>query len=161
IVVVGATYEGGDAVIARYQANGSPDLTFGTDGVVTTDIAASDLPRAVTVQPDGKLVVAGYSPTATGWGGWLLRYTADGSLGASFGVGGIVKADFGGTDYLMDVVVAKDGGLIVAGTAYPNGAILARYSADGVLDSSFVAAAQPALSGNRGFESVVAIPDGF
>ena len=78
------------AVIARYNANGTPDSTFGTAGVVLTrfPLNPSDhwLGRAVVLQPDGKIVVAGDGNIGSGLGARaiLARYMANGTLDASF-----------------------------------------------------------------------------
>ncbi len=62
IVVVGHAFNGTnlDFAVARYNANGTPDMGFGTGGKVMTDIAGGDdLAYGVIIQPDGKIVVAG------------------------------------------------------------------------------------------------------
>src|SRR5215217_6127747 len=78
-------------------AAGMLDPTFGNGGIVTTDfgIPSNDFGASV-VQADGKVVVAGYSFEAgTGLDFAVARYNADGSLDASFGIGGRVLIDFG------------------------------------------------------------------
>src|SRR5439155_1317723 len=91
LVAAGATDDGSnyDFALVRYNANGSPDTTFGTGGKVTTAIGTrDDVASAVAVQADGKLVAAG----DTGDGGnnyfALARYNANGTLDATFGTGG-------------------------------------------------------------------------
>ncbi|MBI4770572.1 MAG: hypothetical protein HY784_09250 [Chloroflexi bacterium] len=59
IVVAGQS--DGDFALARYNANGSLDTTFSTDGKVTTAIGSYDTGNALALQPDGKIVVAGQS----------------------------------------------------------------------------------------------------
>src|SRR5438128_1850053 len=62
IVVAGGakTSRSQDFALARYNANGSLDATFGTGGKVTTDFAGNDdEAHALVFQPDGKLVAAG------------------------------------------------------------------------------------------------------
>jgi uncharacterized delta-60 repeat protein len=75
IVVTGSAYTSGqtflDFAILRYDANGSPDTDFGTDGRLTVDFfAANDAAEAIAIQPDGLIVVAGVarngSSNATG-----------------------------------------------------------------------------------------------
>lgn len=46
--------------LARYNADGSLDLSFGGDGKVTTGFTGGDSANAVAVQADGKIVAAGY-----------------------------------------------------------------------------------------------------
>ena len=82
IVVIGYTRVGGnnndanDFAVARYNANGSLDASFGDGGKVTTDLTSLDYAQAVAVQSDGKIVAAGYSNNNFA----LARYNADGSL---------------------------------------------------------------------------------
>ena len=64
-----------DFALARYNADGTPDTSFGTDGIVTTDLGTrADDARALAIQPDGRIVVAGIAGDDIA----LARYTADG-----------------------------------------------------------------------------------
>ena len=55
--------------------------SFGTNGIVITDIGSGhDVARSVTIQSDGKIVVAGYSHNGTNRDFAVVRYNADGSL---------------------------------------------------------------------------------
>lgn len=80
-----------DFCVSRRNSNGSPDISFGTNGIVVTPIRnGHDVANDVAVQPDGKIVVAGYS-----WDGQknifaLARYNAGGGLDTAFGTAGIV-----------------------------------------------------------------------
>ncbi|MDQ3928801.1 MAG: delta-60 repeat domain-containing protein, partial [Chloroflexota bacterium] len=63
IVVVGATGEYvSDIAVLRYDSKGKLDARFGHAGKVTTDIMEKDVAQSVAIQPDGKIVVAGYAP---------------------------------------------------------------------------------------------------
>jgi uncharacterized delta-60 repeat protein len=127
-----------DFALTRYNPDGTLDLSFGTGGTVTTDIArGEDFALALTVQADGRLVVAGDAETETGMDFALARYNPDGTLDPSFGTGGTVTTDIsGGGDFLRALVVQADGKPTVAGTAGTDFA-LARYNSDGTLDPSF------------------------
>ena len=132
--------------LARYNADGSLDATFGAGGKVTTRFGLG-LPftraHAIVLQPDGKIVVAGTATAATVGDFGLARYNPNGSLDASFGAGGKVTTDIGGTDSsdaAWAVALQPDGKLVVAGsTAGPSGDAfaLARYTPTGALDSAF------------------------
>jgi uncharacterized delta-60 repeat protein len=144
-----------EMALVRYNADGSLDTTFGGgDGIVTTDLVAgqpADVAQAVLVQPDGRIVVAGFTnltPIGTSQDFALARYTADGVLDLSFGGGdGIVTtpvAPPGGADSAQAIVQLPDGRLVVAGRAAQAGVAgsasdfaLVRYTADGVLDATF------------------------
>jgi uncharacterized delta-60 repeat protein len=136
-----------DFAVARYKNDGSLDASFGSGGKVTTDFVGTsdDLAAGVVVQPDGKTVVAGTADDFTGPTGpdfALVRYNADGSLDTSFGTGGKVFTDFGGSeDFAFGLVLQPDGKIVVAGVSSPTGGLselaLARYNTDGSLDTSF------------------------
>src|SRR5439155_1004806 len=93
LVAAGHAYNAGNIVFAlvRYNADGSLDTTFGTGGKVTTSIGGvDDEAFALVLQPDGKLVAAGYAASATTYAFALVRYNSSGSLDTSFGTGGKV-----------------------------------------------------------------------
>ena len=128
--------------LARYNADGSLDTTFGGDGEVTTDFTSKeDFATAVAIQSDGKIVAVGES----GGGGSnpkfaLARYNADGSLDTSFDADGKLTTDFSqGEDLAWTVAVQLDGKIVAGGDALGDNPTwaLARYSIDGSLDTSF------------------------
>ena len=133
----------GVAAVAA-AAPGDFDLTFGVGGTVVTDLGGDDSARAVAVQPDGKIVVAGGAGLFSGaFSGFALaRYHSDGSLDASFGSGGLVVTGFGAGHPASAVALAlqPDGRIVVAGGVSfgaPNRVALARYTASGALDPTF------------------------
>ncbi len=135
------------AVPAAVQANpGDLDPTFGTGGKVTTPIGSGsveDLATALVIQPNGKLVAAGYTATGLNYDFALVRYNADGSLDGTFGAGGKVTTPIGSLlDDARALVLQPDGKLVAAGytMAGPIGSAdfaLVRYNADGSLDATF------------------------
>jgi uncharacterized delta-60 repeat protein len=143
-IIVGGSANS-DFALARYDPDGSLDTSFGSGGVVTTDLGRRGVDEGfdVAVQSDGKIVMVGRSNGPTGYDFGVLRYDADGSLDPSFGTGGIVTTDFaGGTDYAHGVAIQPDGKIVLAGHASVGGGsgndfALARYNADGSLDASF------------------------
>jgi uncharacterized delta-60 repeat protein len=150
LITVGYTSTGSggnDFVVMRHLRDGALDESFGVGGKVVTAIAdgtGADQARAVAVQPDGKIVVVGYTTGfATGSDFALVRYNADGSLDTGFGDGGKVVNDFSAeTDRINAIALQADGRIVVAGDSYTgtdNGVdfALARYTVDGVLDASF------------------------
>jgi uncharacterized delta-60 repeat protein len=132
-----------DFAVARYNDDGSLDTSFGAGGKVTTDFASTDdIPYSVTVQADGKIVVAGITDPGNAANFGLVRYNVDGSLDASFGAGGKVSTDFGANlEPGNSVTIQADGKIIVAGftvVGISNADFaLARYNSDGSLDTSF------------------------
>src|SRR5262245_3944367 len=76
---------------------GALDLTFGSNGKVTTDLGGPDEGTGLALQPDGKIVVAGIALDGAGEGNFAVaRYLADGSPDPGFGSGGKVVTDFFG-----------------------------------------------------------------
>ncbi len=143
IVAVGvadpAGFLKGDFGIARYNPDGTLNTSFGTGGIVTTDIRGdADQAEAVAVQPDGKIVVAGLTATVAGriTDFALARYNPDGTLDQSFGSHGIVTTDISGDDAAVDLGIQADGKITLVGTAGEQIA-LARYTPNGSLDLSF------------------------
>jgi uncharacterized delta-60 repeat protein/CSLREA domain-containing protein len=145
VVAGGYTNRNGnvDFALARYNADGTLDSSFGTGGEVVTAISsASDVINAVAVQSDGKIIAAGITGAGTGQQNIALaRYNSDGSLDTSFGSNGIVITVLGPPENRANAVaLQRDGKIVVAGSSWSNsarfGAVL-RYNSDGSLDSSF------------------------
>jgi uncharacterized delta-60 repeat protein len=137
ILVVGRT-DFGDFALARYNPDGSLDASFAGDGKLTTDFGGSDIARAVALQKDGRIVVAGQTDFAFA----LARYERDGRLDTSFDADGKLTTDFGGFDGAYDVAIQPDGRIVAAGYGGSNefglgGFALARYNLDGSLDTTF------------------------
>jgi uncharacterized delta-60 repeat protein len=95
-----------DVLVLRFNPDGSPDPSFGSNGQVVTDptagIASSrtgSFGDAVLVQSDGKILVGGLAAHCLGRfctvQAALLRYTSNGSLDSGFGTGGIVLGSAG------------------------------------------------------------------
>jgi uncharacterized delta-60 repeat protein len=144
--ILAGGYGGVGFGLARYNDDGSLDSSFGSGGLVTTHIARLDEQiNAITVQPDGKIVVAGYCDTDTGsWDFALARYHTDGSLDPTFGVNGIIITTFAGrgSDEAYAMALQSDGKIVVAGlshnfTSTSENFALARYDANGNLDPDF------------------------
>ena len=142
ILAVGGS--NGDFVVARYNPGGSPDATFGTNGVVTTDLGSTqDQAEGVVVQADGKIVVAGFTQSASnGLDFAVVRYNTNGTLDTTFGTGGIVTTDFDHLDdQAADVALQSDGKIVVFGTvtvaANTTEFGVTRYNTNGSLDTTF------------------------
>ena len=114
-----------DFSLVGYTANGTLDSTFGNGGLVTTDFSGGtdDIAYAITRQSDGKLVVAGRTGEYPENDFALARYSSDGQLDQTFGVGGKVVSDFSSIDEAFGVAF-QNGKIVLAGIAFPNGANL-------------------------------------
>jgi uncharacterized delta-60 repeat protein len=85
IVAVGHANYARFAVV-RYDTDGTPDATFGGDGVVKTSFTpGSDIAYGVAIQPDGKILVAGSASLADGSAFALARYDTEGLFDTTFG----------------------------------------------------------------------------
>lgn len=125
--------EGGirDFQVARYEADGSLDPGFGVAGSASLDLGGDDEANAVTLQPDGRIVLAGSSGEAEAHDVGLVRYLPDGSLDDSFASGGVARTDFGSDDVANAIVVQPDGKPAIAGFSGLSGNFLvARYQGD-------------------------------
>jgi uncharacterized delta-60 repeat protein len=131
-------------VLLRYKSDGSVDTSFNRIDKLTTAVGTGDCHgEGVTVQDDGKIVVAGYSFNAGGQSCiTVLRYRKDGSLDPSFADAGKVTTSIG-TNYAIakSVTMQSDGKIIVAGDSFidssNNDFAVVRYNANGTLDTSF------------------------
>jgi len=144
IVVVGSCSNGSnyDFCLARYLANGALDTSFNTTGKVITAIGSGDdNVYAVALQPDGKIVAAGYCNNGSNYDFCLARFLANGALDTSFNTTGKVITAIGASgDYANALALQPDGKIVAAGNCW-NGAndvfCLTRYLASGALDTSF------------------------
>lgn len=143
IVLVGLSPRStADVALARYNADGSLDGSFGTGGKVRIDFGAGEYGNAVALSPDGKLVVAGRQQNPTGDDFLVARYNSDGSLDTTFGSNGVVIADLanGLADVATGVAVTPLGEVVVAGHAKSKESwkmVVARYAVDGSSVTSF------------------------
>ena len=156
LVAAGISFINGgeDFSLARYNPDGSLDTEFGVLGRTVTNLGGNDGVFALVVQPDGKLVAAGFSNSGSGPAFALARYRPDGSLDPGFGNGGVVLDVVGGFGFSTSLVLQADGKLVAAGTSanlatfatFSTDLALARYNPDGSLDTSFGAGGHALLS---------------
>jgi uncharacterized delta-60 repeat protein len=139
VVAVGRAVDFGAFALARFNPNGSLDMSFSGDGVQTTAFGFDSEARKVAVQADGKIVAVGRSDV---YDFALARYNPDGSLDSGFSGDGMQTTDFlGNLDVANDVAIQGNGRIVAVGTV-GGGATgedfgLARYNTNGSLDTSF------------------------
>jgi uncharacterized delta-60 repeat protein len=156
--------------IARYNSNGSLDTSFGLNGQAATLGPAS----AIKLLSNGQFLVAGSFQTSIGtppapnnFGVALTRYNSNGTIDTTFGSqGGVVTPFTGNIDAVAFALAIQSNGDIVAagqaGSEAPDGPssfALARYTANGQLDTSFGTdgTVTTAFDNNTAFVSVVLI----
>ena len=123
-------------------APGDLDPSFGTGGIVTTALGTqADRPRAILIEPDGKIVVAGETFIGPTYDAFIARYLLGGALDPSFGTSGVVRLRTTTYDHLVYAIVREaDGKLVVAGVAHSAETpdfYLARRMPDGSPDPTF------------------------
>ncbi|MBE9211527.1 DUF4347 domain-containing protein [Plectonema cf. radiosum LEGE 06105] len=172
ILVVGETSRGtGDFAIARYNLDGTLDLSFGNNGKVITQISSdTDTGYDLAIQSDGKIVLVGNTQNGTQVDIAIARYNADGSLDNQFGNSGKVVTDFENkNDYVKTVAIQSDGKIIVGGRIQSNNThhdpdfALIRYNTDGTLDTGFGVGGRvitAVTSGQDLIDTIIIQPDG-
>ncbi len=150
ILVAGRSSNGGfmNSVLLRFNADGTPDLSFGTNGVVQHDLAlGSEFIRSSAVDAQGRLVVGGHffsDVTETNSDMFIARFLPDGSLDATFNGTGLVIRDLHSTpdaEEAYEVLLQPDGKIVLCGFTGPDPAytelVVERYLDDGSFDPSF------------------------
>ncbi len=145
-LVMGGQLLSGDRMfaLARFSADGKIDTSFGTNGMTTMVVGSggSSSSNDMLVLADNKILLAGYGANGnSGEDLALARYSADGVLDSSFGTAGITLHDVGGfADRINAMALDSNGNVVVAGYALDadgRNFLIARFTADGVLDTSF------------------------
>ena len=142
--LVAAGSAGSGCGIARYLSDGTADPSFGYQGKAY-DCRLRET-WAVSLQPDGKIVIVGASlvtGSPSGVDFAVVRFNADGSPDTGFGSAGLVITDIPGGDTFdvaYGVAIQPDGKIVVSGTADAGAndcACVVRYLPDGTLDTFF------------------------
>ena len=131
-----------DYAMARFNADGTPDNTFGTGGLVTTDINGEwDNAYAMAIQNDGKILLAGEAYMGGKRNVGIVRYNPDGSCDCSFGSGGFAILSIGSVIDRTRAIALQADGKILAGGWMNNGLddqlFLTRFNTDGSTDNTF------------------------
>jgi uncharacterized delta-60 repeat protein len=133
-----------DFAVVRYNTNGSLDTSFDGDGIVTTQFGEhSETARAIAIQADGKIVVAGFASVGTSLNDFAIaRFNSNGGLDTSFDSDGKVITAIGTNSRAHSIAIQSDGKIVIAGVAttplpFSNDFALARYNQNGILDTTF------------------------
>jgi len=145
LIVAGWASNGSSKVFAmiRYNTDGTLDMSFDGDGFVTADFSygTTDELRGVAMQPDGKIVVVGYTGDALGSGLQerlaVGRLNPDGSPDVSFGTGGMATLQPLNADHLGNELAIQTDGMIVIACASGNDFGVVRLNTNGTLDTNF------------------------
>jgi uncharacterized delta-60 repeat protein len=107
---------GKDLAMVRYNHDGSLDATFGSSGIVISDLLGmNEGPRSITLQSDGKILVSGTATLdAASYGiesSFVARYTPTGEIDRTFGADGLMRLP----SEVSAMHIQNDGAIIVAG----------------------------------------------
>lgn len=134
---------GAQFAVARYNTDGSLDTTFGGDGTVQFrfyDPPNMNFARNVVVQSDGRILVSGLAgPNEQSASAVLARLNTDGTLDTSFGGGDgkvTLNISSGVGNGFRGIVQQSDGRIVAVGAAGTN-PFIARFNADGSLDTTY------------------------
>lgn len=129
------------AVIVRYNSNGSIDSTFGTNGKII--ISSVDLNESALLT-NGKIVLVGFVGTSPTFDFYVARLNPDGSFDTTFNGTGAVILDLRATsDSASSVKIQTDGKIVVGGRAARTSSgsssdfSIVRLNSDGSLDTTF------------------------
>ena len=148
-------YGSSDFALARYNNNGSLDTSFGTGGIVTTNLNPDngfDTADALTIQADGKIVAVGMY--------YSTRYNPDGSMDVTFGSNGLVRTDSINMQ-VTSVALQGDGKLVLGGLNTGTTPVFAllRLNTDASMDTSFNGTGMSSTNvlGSGSYEPIVAV----
>lgn len=168
IVAAGGNAQG--IAVARFTGGGALDRQFGANGIVTLTVpSVTAVATALTVQADGRIVIAGQADGVV-----LARLLGDGTPDPTFGRGGIVLSRVPGMlAGARSLAIQRDGAIVVAGWfgvdtngvalgTEADGFLLLRYTRAGTPDPTFGdgGRVQTAIGPRASAEGVAVQPDG-
>lgn len=171
--LVGGTYVSNhgenDFALARFNANGSLDTTFGTAGKVVTSFIDNghnySFVNSIHPLPDGRFIVVGTSGVASLFSKLVMaRYNADGSLDTGFGTNGKVISTLWPNSLPGNKLVFLPGGgfMVTSAKLYVDtqnyDVAVEKYTEDGILDTSFGTNGQVVTSYSGGLNSARSTP---
>ena len=143
-----ATYsETRSPALVRFNQNGTLDASFADNGIVRSLLGMSFSQfYSVAIQPDGKVVAAGFAISSSNSRDMLIvRYQSNGTLDSSFGRGGLVTTHANGLSRANSIAVQQDGKILAAGYSHVDPAAqtsdtyltVVRYLPNGGVDADF------------------------
>ncbi|HBG70582.1 MAG: hypothetical protein A2W93_02330 [Bacteroidetes bacterium GWF2_43_63] len=169
IVAAGRTFNGSSCNIAvvRLNSDGSPDVSFASNGILLLDLGASEVIESVALQSDGKILVGGYMGTSSD-DFTLMRINTNGAPDSTFGTNGVVTTQFGSKDsFIEELAVQSDGKIVAVGMTFDANSdyifAAARYNDDGSPDASFGTTGKATYNVGDGHDFALAVciqPDG-
>ncbi len=137
-ILAGGSVSNGPTIqfaVMRFLSNGSPDASFGNNGLVTLVVGTYAYLKDILIQPNGQIVLAGEAMINGDFDFALARYNSNGTLDLTFN-GGIKVVDFNNDEYLKAISLQPDGKILLAGSSNFTFA-LTRLNVNGSIDGSF------------------------
>jgi uncharacterized delta-60 repeat protein len=163
IVVGGSAMDGGvrKFALARFNADGSPDTSFGTGGSALTAVGDGKLAFVTALAMSGNNIIASGTAADHGQADFALaRYSAAGALDSTFGTAGLALTKVGDTRASMSSLALQgDGKIVAAGSATNStggGFAMVRYNPNGTLDTSFGTAGTTITTFGKGGQATAA-----
>jgi len=163
-------------MLVRYNSDGTLDPSFGAGGTVLKYFGPYNLAYSVAIQPDGKILAAGYHQnSASGSPDFevtplVARFNQDGTQDPSFGAGGVAVVGPGPVESAKSLAIQPDGRIIVAGNKMastgimraPSQFVVSRLDPTGALDPSFGSSGKATTSFDQAdfLNRIVVQPDG-
>ncbi len=163
--------------VARYMTDGTLDTDFGVDGYFTFEQDNEALIYSCTINSEGKIILAGATTNYQFYKVLLIQLNSDGTLDTSFGDNGVVIQQFSAVpeyfeDFARGVALDANENILISGSSftinpdnqeYLRQPLVARFTADGTLDTSFGVngmATLPVVQDGNSFDCVLVQPDG-
>ncbi len=137
--IVTAGQNGDTFNIVRFDANGTLDSSFATDGIASVDVnpGIGQIPKALAIDEDDRIVVVGQGQDSSN-GVLMIRLDENGSLDTTFDDDGIVMYDSNKYEGATSVGINENNQIVVGGyVGFTTGYLLLRYENNGTLDSTF------------------------
>lgn len=132
--------------LARYHSNGTPDTTFGANGVTTLTFAGIDGCNKLEVLTNGKILVGtplkwNHPELGSRKGYSVFRYNSDGSVDSSFGINGVATGLFNTEYYSYEFITSPSQKILIMGSSNdanePRDFFLMQFNENGSLDNTF------------------------
>ncbi|MBC7797346.1 MAG: VCBS repeat-containing protein [Pyrinomonadaceae bacterium] len=126
-------------IIVKFNTDGTKDTSFGDSGSVVSGFTSQgdSTGDSLALQPDGKIIVAGFENSGFG----IARHNTDGTLDSSFGSNGVISLPFANIGSVFNMITQPDGKIIVLGSSLYNSNssdfVVLRFDANGTPDNSF------------------------
>jgi uncharacterized delta-60 repeat protein len=136
-IVLATVADENNVTVIRFKADATIDTAFGTNGIVMTDLGTNVHVGGISIQDDGKIVVAGSLGT---WGNskqaYVLRYNSNGTPDTSFDSDGKMTHTFSDDVYMSDMIIHNNQILCYGGYGNDD-AFVMRLNSNGALDNNF------------------------